>query len=316
MVPPAPPPALVDQLGAVSFDLVRIDPDGSAVIAGRAHPGCEVVVLDGGSPIGSVRADERGQWVLLPATPFAPGGRELALRQQCPGGRIVTSDQVVILVVPERGKDVAGLPTPSPALPLAFQVARDGGGGALVMQSPPMQASPAPGTPAITTAGLTTFPEFAPTVTPDEVAVLTLDAVDYAPDGQLKLSGRAPPGTQQRVYLQNQPIGDAEADARGNWLLVQDRYVEPGLYTLRIDQMQPDGTVRARVELPFMRGELLTDLPADSLIVIQPGNNLWRIARRVYGRGMSYTEIYAANSDQIRDPDLIYPGQIFTLPLP
>ena len=300
----------------MTFDLVRIDPDGSAVIAGRAHPGCEVVVLDAGSPIGSVRADERGQWVLLLATPLPPGGRELALRQQCSGGRLRSSDRVVILVVPERGKDVAGLPAPGPALPLAFQVARDGGGGALVMQSPPMQVTPAPGNPAIANARLTTLPEIARTVPPGEVAVLTLDAVEYAQDGQIKLSGRAPPGTQQRVYLQNEPIGDVEADERGNWLLVPGREVEPGLYTLRIDQMEPDGTVRARVELPFVRGELLTDLPPDSLIVIQPGNNLWRIARRVYGRGMSYTEIYAANSDQIRDPDLIYPGQIFTLPRP
>jgi len=47
---------------------------------------------------------------------------------------------------------------------------------------------------------------------------------------------------------------------------------------------------------------------------VQPGNSLWRIARRVYGRGTRYTVIYEANRKSIRDPDLIYPGQVFIVP--
>ncbi len=48
--------------------------------------------------------------------------------------------------------------------------------------------------------------------------------------------------------------------------------------------------------------------------IIRAGDNLWTIARRVYGSGMKYSQIYGANRDQIRDPDLIYPGQVFDLP--
>ena len=47
---------------------------------------------------------------------------------------------------------------------------------------------------------------------------------------------------------------------------------------------------------------------------VQPGNSLWRLARRSYGEGLRYTDIYEANKDQIRNPDLIYPGQVFVLP--
>ena len=53
---------------------------------------------------------------------------------------------------------------------------------------------------------------------------------------------------------------------------------------------------------------------ANLFAAVQPGNSLWRIARRVYGDGPKYTEIYEANRSQIKDPDLIYPGQIFRLP--
>jgi nucleoid-associated protein YgaU len=44
------------------------------------------------------------------------------------------------------------------------------------------------------------------------------------------------------------------------------------------------------------------------------GDSLWRISRKVFGRGIRYTWIYAANSSQIRNPNLIYPGQLFVLP--
>ena len=96
-----------------------------------------------------------------------------------------------------------------------------------------------------------------------------------------------------------------------------DQPVAPGVYTLRIDQIGPDGRVVQRIELPFARAEPQVEMPtAAERVVVQPGNSLWRIARRVYGAGTRYTVIYQANKDMIRDPDLIYPGQIFSLPEP
>lgn len=70
----------------------------------------------------------------------------------------------------------------------------------------------------------------------------------------------------------------------------------------------------ARIELPFVRAKPFSGLPDQTLVIIQPGNNLWRIASRVYGDGLRYTDIFQANADQIRNPDLIYPGQVFGLP--
>ena len=70
-----------------------------------------------------------------------------------------------------------------------------------------------------------------------------------------------------------------------------------------------------RVELPFSRAEPASEGPAPvDRIVVQPGNSLWRIARRVYGEGIRYTVIYQANRQMIRDPNLIYPGQVFEVP--
>ena len=77
---------------------------------------------------------------------------------------------------------------------------------------------------------------------------------------------------------------------------------------------RPSGKVIARVESPFSRAEITTGLPAETAVIVQPGNSLWRIARRVYGEGVRYSVIYQANREQIRNPDLIYPGQIFVVP--
>ena len=70
----------------------------------------------------------------------------------------------------------------------------------------------------------------------------------------------------------------------------------------------------ARIEVPFQRDQLPEGSMAEGRVVVQPGNNLWRLARAAYGRGVRYTVIYEANRDQIRNPRLIFPGQVFTVP--
>lgn len=53
---------------------------------------------------------------------------------------------------------------------------------------------------------------------------------------------------------------------------------------------------------------------ADSAVIIRRHDTLWRISRRVYGQGVRYSTIYLANQDQIRNPDRIWPGQVFKIP--
>ena len=53
---------------------------------------------------------------------------------------------------------------------------------------------------------------------------------------------------------------------------------------------------------------------ASVTVTVQPGFTLWGIAKRQLGQGIMYVQVYEANKDKIKDPDLIYPGQVFTLP--
>jgi LysM repeat protein len=289
-LPPATAP-LVKTTGP-SFDVVRVAADGNAVIAGRAQPGAVVVVLDGDTEIARVTADARGEWVALPARPLASGTRELSLLARTaddPAG--LRSDRVVVVVVPERQPAIASRGSPSGAVAVA--VPRDGEAGtpSRLLQVPSAEPRGAPPLP------------------------VTVETVDYDSTGEVVLSGRAPAGSAILLYLDGVPIGRTEGDANGRWTMRPQSPVSPGVYTLRVDQITGDGRVAQRIEIPFARAEPPRDAAAASeRVVVQPGNSLWRIARRVYGAGVRYTVIYQANRDMIRDPDLIYPGQIFVLP--
>ena len=305
---PAPSPAPALKPTPPSFDVVRINPKGDTVIAGRAEPGAVVAILDGGKEIGQATADGRGEWVFVPEAPLRAGKRQLSLEMRLQGSDPIPSDSVVVLVVPERGKDVAGRVTGTDSQALALKVPRTGPGASTVMQVPrsAVQAKEKPLAPA------PAAPETPPP--PAETIPLSVDSVNYDDHGNLHISGRARPDAMVQLYLDNGFIGLTKTDGDGAWTLSPGRQVEPGLYTLRADQVTDKGEVLARVSLPFSRAEPLKDMAPGTFIIVQPGNSLWRLARRTYGSGIQYAVIFEANRDQIKDPDLIFPGQVFTMP--
>jgi nucleoid-associated protein YgaU len=284
-----PPPGTPDAGATESaprFDVARIGAKGAAVVAGRAAPGAEVTLHDGEQELGRARADSRGEFVILPSEPLAPGAHELSLRTRDAQGRERQGEESVVVMVPEMAREVAVIPEAPVAAPVAVLL-------------------PQAAAPRLLQGGA-----------PVGDGRLGLDIVDYDEGGAMRFAGTAPAGGTVRVYVDQRHAGDATADQTGRWVLRPEPVPEPGRHTLRLDQIGPRGKVAARLELPFQRDTGGAPSLAADRIVVQPGNNLWRIARATYGRGIRYTVIHRANSDQIRDPALIYPGQIFTLPTP
>lgn len=289
--PEAPPPAGVPAAPAgqaepaaeapapvvPSFDIVRVERGGDTVVAGRAGPGATVRLIDNGTVIAQAVADSRGEFVMILDDPLPPGDRQLRLEAELTDGTLINSEQVVAISVPER-PDAEAL---------------------VVLQSPDGPSRVLQGTGVAVAGG-----------------ALTLDVVDYDEDGAVIFSGRTAPGGVVRIYVDNQPAGEGMGDGEGRWTIASDIAIAPGVHTVRVDALDARGSVLARLEAPFERAtpEAVDLVLKDGRVVIQPGNNLWTIARRLYGSGVRYTVIYQANRDQIRDPDLIYPGQVFTTP--
>jgi hypothetical protein len=285
---PAPTPAPADPSPSVSqpapvaltaptFDIVRVDPRGTAVLAGRGAPGSRVTLMSGDQEIASVEIDAAGEWVMVVDRPLPAGSVELSLIMVTPDGQEIRSDQVVVVSVPE-SRDR----TPLVVLGRPGEASR-------VLQSPFDGVSMGP---------------------------LSLETVDYDESGSVIFSGRAEPGSTVRVIADGQVVGQTTAGPNGRWTVQAGRDFAPGVYNLQVDQLDADGRVTAVIALPFERASAADALAAREAgrVVVQPGNSLWRIARRLYGDGIQYTVIYQANREQIRDPDLIYPGQVFRAP--
>ncbi|HTT80397.1 MAG TPA: LysM peptidoglycan-binding domain-containing protein, partial [Stellaceae bacterium] len=260
-----------------SFDIVSVAPDGQAVIAGRAMPGDRVTVLDSNKPIGEVTADARGEWVLLPDKKLAPGTSQLTLAAVGPhGGPTLRSNDVVALTVKPA---TAG----GSATALAVLLPGEPGQPARILQQSPRPVG----------------------------ATLTLDSVEYGAGDRLVLAGHADPGARLQVFAGERLLGVAEADGAGHWQLVTKRPTGSGRIDLRLAEI--GGGIAQALAAPV--AVPAADGPAENgTYVVERGNSLWRIARRVYGNGLHYTEIYRANRDEISNPNLIYPGQHFTVP--
>jgi nucleoid-associated protein YgaU len=258
-----------------SFDAFHVGPDGGAVIAGRAAPGAKVTVLEHGTPIGNATADANGEWVIMTARPLSPGAQELSLSAQTPGAATPQKSATTLaVIVPEN----AAQPPVAVALP-------QGEGGA----ARPMGALGARA--------------------PRHVA---LDMVEYDASGKTILSGRADPGASVEIFIGKQAVGTVTPAADGGWSLALEAGVPIGLYHLRLVSRGADGK-QEETALDLRRASP-GELGGGDYLAVVPGNNLWHLARRSYGDGLRYVEIYRANRSEIADPNLIYPNQLLSLP--
>lgn len=339
----APEPDL-PALAPPGFDVVRASPDGSVVVAGRAEPGARVEVHVDETAAAEAVADDGGQFVALFSLPRAEAPRVLSLVMVAPDGRVLRSEDSVILA-----------PTPALAPPPAVAAAPAAEPPGEVAAAPGGEAA-APTTEVASAAPAEPTPQAAPAApaavlaTPGGVRVLqsgeaaegqelAIEAIAYDASDAVQISGRGAPGQRIRLYLDDRFVAEATAGAGARWQVTLGD-VAPGVYRLRADAIGADGTVTARAETPFRReapealaaarapvAEAATAPPAPDappaappapkveLVTVQPGYTLWGISKRSYGEGILYVRIFEANRDQIRNPDLIYPGQVFTVPL-
>lgn len=258
-----------------AFDIVRISPEGDTVIAGRAAPGAMVVIYDGDTELGRAKADERGEWVFLPEKPLPPGTRKLNLAVFPPDGKGEP--------LRSEGEVVLVVPEGGKGGVVAVQVPKSGGVSRVLQR-------------------------------PGEATELTIAAIDYDEQGRVGVSGNAQPGAPVIVYLDDVELGRAAAGANGEWRSLGTRKLADGRHTARVDQLDEAGQVVRRAEVDFGVDATILAGAGEVVVVVQPGNSLWRIARRIYGEGMAYTQIFEANRVQIRDPNLIYPGQAIMVP--
>jgi nucleoid-associated protein YgaU len=297
--------------GVPTFDVARIEPTGEAVIAGRAAPGATVELLRDGEVHDRAVADKSGQFVLVP--PKLPSGTyDLTLRSKAPDGTVATSKQHVTAALEPRS-------TERPVV-------------ALVTPDKPTIVLSQPGTPK-------------------PAGAVIVEAVEIETGGKFHVSGQARPGATLRLYLNDSFITGVTAGSDGRFAVTINEGVAAGNYRVRVDEASGSGSVRARAEVPFSAPDTTASVTAQATASKRPdgagprlaaaettvlpdsgsppstvvvpkiatttvsrGDSLWRLSQASYGAGMRYAIIYKANREQIRNPNMIYPGQVFVVP--
>jgi LysM repeat protein len=428
---PAEP--LSSQLSAPKFDVVRIEDDGSALIAGQADGRGHVILSVDGVEQAEARADlsGTGQFVIFAFIPSTGDQQSLKLHLYAEDGSGPVVSAQTVFVAPATAAATA---TDSTAAPVQEEVTvsespdtaaetdteteadtetetdteiETGTGtetASTDVASPEAKADKAPATVILADEdGVRVLQDGAPSAAKPAV---TIDTISYSSNGDVILGGRGQAGNFVRIYLDNQFLATSKIAADGYWALELSD-IEPGIYTLRVDELNAAGDVVSRAETPFKReaAEELAELmaagteteepsaegpsesaaetqvvdaealasvepeaaddpqpeevvtqeevnvqaevaelnpqgeqssdggslavegqPADTASVlrtpskkfrvrtVQPGSTLWAIAKESYGAGIEYFKVFEANKERIRDPDLIYPGQVFEIP--
>ena len=272
-VPPLPPGV---QVRLPVFDILRIEPSGSGAAQGRAEPRARIALKsEAGLKLGTVDADERGEWVIVIAHPLPPGDHLLDLVAEMPDGRGVRSAEQAVVSLPDKpeGRPLVVLMSPNAV--------------SQVLQSPE-------------------GPETRP---------LCLEAVDEDGTGALRLGGRADPGRLLRIYADNRLLAQIGADDEGHWLAsLGAGTLAPGIHRFRLDQLREDGGVEERMEVRFEGLSAGAGKPdkAEARVPLRivRSEDGWQITSRDEHGAARRTIIYGAEAGRLVDPAPVYPGQV------
>ena len=327
-----------------SISTFRLESNGQMLISGRSQPGWDVTVLIDDIALATFAIDSSGEFAQFLSIEVSDMPRLLKLSAKSPDtGEILASLEDVIIAPmprvadvvedePTAGSEASEETTPEVETVQTYTAEEDATQTASALQDTDAATSydgdaqdGAAPEPETDTAVLISDEEGVRVLQappgdegPDVMSVVALDTITYSEEGDVELAGRGTGDGLVQLYLDNAPIATSRIEEDGNWRSELPE-LETGVYTLRIDEVDEEGNVTSRVETPFQREdkELLASQEETTgvrAITVQAGNTLWAISRERYGEGTAYVRIFEANRDRIRDPDLIFPGQVFRVP--
>lgn len=271
------------------FDVLRVEPDGSTVIAGNAAPGAKVEIINGGAVISSQTVDGTGDFAAVLDNPLPPGDHSLQIRATSADGKMVTSEEVATISVPEGGKgellamvskpgkasrlitlpgatDAAAAPTvaqPAVAAAPAAETATPAAAGLpelpaassqLANSAPPIPASGTDVAAAPATQPATEAPAAATAPAATGAAEVQVTAVEIEGD-RIFVAGKAPAGSTVRGFADKATIGESKTDASGNFVIDGNMTLSVGSHIIEVELLDASGKVIVRASVPFERPE-------------------------------------------------------------
>jgi len=304
------------------IDLARVKPDGAAVFAGTAAPNAKISIFEGDILLGETIANGSGEWVIVLEKMLAPGQHLISVAMERPDGSTELADRSLAVEIYQDAESkplVALLPEAATDVPVLIQSPDDVEPAQPASTTATVTVTPSPvkPQPASTTATVTVTPSPAkpqPDIATTQLAALTPTAIVWRDAGSILISGTSRGGIKVTATDPKRSFGEALVLADGDWQIAGSFDMSLTVKHLRFELYDEANRVIAHYDLPISARDLAKGQDGSPLIVVNKGDALWRIAYHQLGEGVKYVDIVRRNRQDISDPNLIYPKQIFAVP--
>ena len=315
----------------IRVDIVEAQDGGKLYVSGRSTPGSTVRLYLNETYLATGTASPEGQYSFFIGGGMIPGEYRLRLEQVGASQKVQSRAEVSFKSPPKLAAAAPPAAQNPPGVPLAGLQQNQA-----APETPPAAAAPAaripqpasPAAPAAPERSIQTGEQPAKPPSSGSVAAKAGETQQSAPAAE-----RADPPAKSAAQDTKQPamasqqnkpaesnLPDPVPSSQATAPIAGDRAAPPAA-------ARPNAPTEPRPDLAIKRPETASKsvvaarnrpdtvvVPSIDTRTVVRGDSLWHISRATYGHGIRYTLIYSANRNQIRNPDLIYPGQIFVLP--
>ena len=276
------------------IDIIKVSPDGSFVIAGKGQPNSNINILNKGDLIDSSIVNSDGNWVVVSKENLKTGDNLISIDQINNNGLVLRHKQLFITKIDEHKKDQ----------PLVISVPNKNSEDISIIQQPSEKQKIYKVEKDL---GIQKKIK-------SNQKIFNVKTIFFNENGFVSIKGKVNFGKKIELYI-NKKIMETIKIENSKWQYNSDKIIDYGLHDLLVVLKSDKDEILDKITLPFMRIEMpYNDVP-ENFILIKPGDMLWTIAYRLYGDPFKYIQIFEENKDQITNPDLIFPGQLFSIPL-
>ena len=299
----------------LTIDLARVKPDGAAVFAGTAAPNAKIRIFEGDILLGETIANANGEWVIVLEKSLAAGQHLISVAMERSDGTTEMADRSLAVEIyqdTETKPLVALLPETATEVPVLIQSPDDvdktksAATASEATASGTIVADAAEAAPA--------KPQAKSQIAASQIAALAPSAIVWRDASRILISGTSRGGVRVTVNDAKGQFGEALVLADGAWQVAGSLDMDIAVNQLRFALFDDANQIIARYDLPVKARDLAKGQDGSPLVVVNKGDMLWRIAYHQLGEGVKYVDIVRRNQQDIADPDLIYPKQIFAVP--
>jgi nucleoid-associated protein YgaU len=299
----------------LTIDLARVKPDGAAVFAGTAAPNAKIRIFEGDILLGETIANANGEWVIVLEKSLAAGQHLISVAMERSDGTTEMADHSLAVEIyqdTETKPLVALLPETATEVPVLIQSPDDvdktksAATASEATASGTIVADAAEAAPA--------KPQAKSQIAASQIAALAPSAIVWRDASRILISGTSRGGVRVTVNDAKGQFGEALVLADGAWQVAGSLDMDIAVNQLRFALFDDANQIIARYDLPVKARDLAKGQDGSPLVVVNKGDMLWRIAYHQLGEGVKYVDIVRRNQQDIADPDLIYPKQIFAVP--